>query len=75
MSRLSLAQRLTLVFALLLLVCSALTGWLQLRSNTQYSQQVIQRLSANLARHIAEHNPLLQADGLNPASVKTCSIN
>ncbi|AIJ08034.1 MULTISPECIES: sensor histidine kinase [Edwardsiella] len=70
MSRLSLSQRLALVFALLLLVCSALTGWLQLRSNTQYSQQVIQRLSANLARHIAEHNPLLQADGLNPASVK-----
>lgn len=70
MKRLSLSQRLTLVFALLLLVCSTLTGWLQLRSNTQYSQQVIQRLSADLAQHIAVRNPLLQVNGLNPGSVK-----
>lgn len=70
MRHLSLSQRLALVFALLLLVCSTLTGWLQLRSNAAYSHQVIQRLSADLASHIAQHNPLLQADGLNRASVK-----
>ncbi|AOV95599.1 two-component sensor histidine kinase [Edwardsiella hoshinae] len=70
MRHLSLSQRLALVFALLLLVCSALTGWLQLRSNTAYSHQVIQRLSADLASHIARHNALLQADGVNRVSVK-----
>ncbi|MDN6229050.1 MAG: two-component sensor histidine kinase, partial [Enterobacterales bacterium] len=49
MNPLSLSQRLTLVFALLLVACCAVSGWLQVRSNTQYSQQVIQRLSVNLA--------------------------
>ena len=44
MNPLSLSQRLTLVFALLLVACCAVSGWLQVRSNTQYSQQVIQRL-------------------------------
>ncbi|MGC6233196.1 ATP-binding protein [Hafnia paralvei] len=70
MNRLSLSQRLTLVFALLLVACCAVSGWLQVRSNTQYSQQVIQRLSVNLAQHITENNTLLGPQGLNPTSVK-----
>ena len=70
MNPLSLSQRLTLVFALLLVACCAVSGWLQVRSNTQYSQQVIQRLSVNLAQHITENNRLLGEQGLNPASVK-----
>lgn len=70
MNRLSLSQRLTLVFALLLVACCAVSGWLQVRSNTQYSQQVIQRLSVNLAQHITDNNRLLGEQGLNPASVK-----
>ncbi|NIC25073.1 HAMP domain-containing sensor histidine kinase [Serratia plymuthica] len=71
MKNLTLTQRLTLIFALLLLLCCAFSGWLQVRSNTQYSQATIQRLSGNLAQHIAASNPLLGQDGLNPQSVHT----
>ncbi|MGL5388854.1 MAG: ATP-binding protein [Serratia sp. (in: enterobacteria)] len=71
MKNLSLTQRLTLVFALLLLICCSISGWLQVRSNTQYSQAVIQRLSANLAQHIATSNPLLSSQGWNDQSVRT----
>lgn len=59
MKNLTLTQRLTLIFALLLLLCCAFSGWLQVRSNTQYSRATIQRLSGNLAQHIAASNPLL----------------
>ena len=70
MNRLRLSQRLTLVFALLLVACCAVSGWRQVRSNTQYSQQVIQRLSVNLGQHISDNYRLLGEQGLNPASVK-----
>lgn len=71
MKNLSLTQRLTLVFALLLLICCSISGWLQVRSSTQYSQAVIQRLSTNLAQHIATSNPLLSSKGWNDQSVHT----
>lgn len=71
MKNLSLTQRLTLVFALLLLICCSISGWLQVRSSTQYSQAVIQRLSANLAQHIATSNPLLNSKGWDDQSVHT----
>lgn len=71
MKNLSLTQRLTLVFALLLLLCCSISGWLQVRSSTQYSQAVIQRLSANLAQHIATSNPLLNSKGWDDQSVHT----
>lgn len=69
MKNLTLTQRLTLVFALLLLICCTISGVLQVRSSTQYSQAVIQRLSANLAQHIATSNPLLGTKGWNNQSV------
>ncbi|TQI79736.1 HAMP domain-containing protein [Serratia fonticola] len=69
MKNLTLTQRLTLVFALLLLVCCTISGVLQVRSSTQYSQAVIQRLSINLAQHIATSNPLLSPKGWNDKSV------
>lgn len=71
MKNLSLTQRLTLVFALLLLICCSISGWLQVRSSTQYSQAVIQRLSTNLAQHIATSNPLLNSKGWDDQSVHT----
>ncbi len=71
MKNLTLTQRLTLVFALLLLICCSISGWLQVRSSTQYSQAVIQRLSTNLAQHIATSNPLLSSQGWNDRSVHT----
>ncbi|KFK95625.1 MULTISPECIES: HAMP domain-containing sensor histidine kinase [unclassified Serratia (in: enterobacteria)] len=71
MKNLTLTQRLTLVFALLLLICCSISGVLQVRSSTQYSQAVIQRLSANLALHIATSNPLLSTKGWDDRSVHT----
>ncbi|MFN1144994.1 sensor histidine kinase [Serratia liquefaciens] len=69
MKNLTLTQRLTLIFALLMVVSCAISGWMQVRSSTQYSQAVIQRLSGNLAQHIADSNPLLGQNGLNAPSV------
>ncbi len=71
MNKLTLSQRLTLVFILLLVACSLLSGYMQVRSSNQYSQAVIQRLSANLATQIAANNPLLRQNELDPDAVKT----
>ncbi|PVZ87105.1 two-component sensor histidine kinase [Serratia sp. S1B] len=71
MKNLTLTQRLTLVFALLLLLCCSLSGVLQVRSSTQYSHAVIQQLSSNLAQHIATSNPLLSPKGWNNKSIRT----
>ncbi|CAM3594934.1 HAMP domain-containing sensor histidine kinase [Rouxiella silvae] len=71
MKNMTLAQRLTLVFIVLLVACGTISGVLQVRSSNQYSQAVIQRLSQNLAKHIADSNPLLSQNGLNNASVHT----
>ncbi|QMV50331.1 sensor histidine kinase [Ewingella americana] len=69
MSKMTLSQRLTLVFILLLLACSAISGVMQVRSSDRFSQAVIQRLSANLATQIAANNPLLSQNGLDPNAV------
>lgn len=71
MRKLTLSQRLTLVFILLLVTCCLASGYMQVRSSNQYSQAVIQRLSANLATQIAANNPLLSQNGLDPNAVKT----
>jgi signal transduction histidine kinase len=69
MKNLTLAQRLTLVFTVLLIACCALSGYMQVRSSNQYSQSVIQRLSANLATQIAANNPLLSQGDWDPKAV------
>ena len=69
MKRLTLSQRLMLVFILLLIACCAISGWLQVRSASQYSQAVTQQLSVNLASQIVSNNPLLSARGLDPDAV------
>lgn len=71
MQTLTLSQRLTLLFSVLLLTSFAFLGWLQVRTSTQYSQAVIQQLSGNLAQHINQNHPLLGQNGLNKNSVRT----
>lgn len=66
---LSLTQRLSLVFAVLLLVCCGTSVWLQVRSNRMHEQIVVQGLSRGLAQHIAHSTQLMDARGLNPTAV------
>ena len=66
----TLSRRLSLVFALLLLVCCGASAWLQVRANGRHEQEVIQRLSGGLAAHIAENAELMRPGGLDPAAVK-----
>lgn len=67
--RFSLSQRLSAVFALLLLACCGASAWLQMRSNVRHEQVVIQRLSSDLAAHIAANSALMEPQGLNPQAV------
>ena len=61
--RLSLSQRLALVFTLLLLLCALAVCLIQLYSSAQYGNVMVQRLSAGLAQQIAAREPLLDAQG------------
>ena len=69
MTRHSLSERLSVVFALLLLACCGASAWLQTRSNERHEQVVIQSLSSGLAAHIASNAALMEPGGLNPAAV------
>lgn len=69
MIRLSLTQRLSAVFALLLLTCCGLSAYLQVRANTQHEQETVQRLSSGLAEHIASHSELMDVAGWKPEAV------
>lgn len=69
MNPLPLSQRLSLAFAALLLACCGAAAWLQMKSNERHEQEVIQRLSSGLARHIATHSALMEAGGLNRVAV------
>jgi signal transduction histidine kinase len=69
MIRLALWQRLSLVFALLLLVCVGASAWLQTRDHERHEQEVIQRLSLGLAAHIADNAELMKPAGLDPGAV------
>lgn len=69
-SRLSLSQRLSIVFAALLLACCGASLWVQVRANAQHEQEVTQRLSLGLAAHIADNSALMAPSGLNDAAVK-----
>ena len=71
MRRLMLAQRLSLVFAVLLLACSGISIWLQIQASTRHEQAVAQQLSAGLAEHIASTAQLMDADGWRPDAVRS----
>ena len=57
------------MFAVLLLACCGASAWLQIRSNEWHEQEVVQRLSRNLAGHIAGNTTLMEAGGLNQQAV------
>lgn len=61
--RLSLSQRLTLLFTLLLLLCAAAACMVQLYTSMQYGNAMVQRLSGNLAQQIVLREPLLDKQG------------
>jgi signal transduction histidine kinase len=66
----TLTQRLSLVFALLLLICCGASVWLQVRSNKMHELEVVQGLSRDLAQHIARDTQLMDANGLKPDAVR-----
>lgn len=68
--RLTLTQRLSLVFAVLLLVCSGTSAWMQVRSNRMHELEVVQGLSRDLAESIARDAQLTDANGLMPDAVR-----
>ncbi len=70
MMRLSLATRLSLAFALLLLACSAVSVALQIQSSARHEQALAQQLSAGLAGHIAGTAQLMDAGGWRPGAVR-----
>ena len=56
----SLYGRLALVFALLTLACGGFTAWLYQDMAARHQQEVLQRLSKDLAGHIASHTDLVK---------------
>lgn len=56
----TLYARLALVFAGLTLVCGGFTAWLFLDATHRHQQEVLQRLSKDLAAHIASHTDLVK---------------
>ncbi|CAB3784836.1 HAMP domain-containing sensor histidine kinase [Paraburkholderia fynbosensis] len=67
---LTLTQRLSLVFSVLLLACCGASAWLQIRSSDLHEKEVVQSLSKNLADHIAHRTTLMDASGLRPDAVR-----
>ena len=70
MKNMTLSQRLSAVFAVLLVASCGATAWLQIASGTQREQEMIQRLSKGLAGQIASNNQLVDQAGLRPAAVQ-----
>ncbi|AYQ92272.1 histidine kinase [Burkholderia gladioli] len=70
MRRLSLTQRLALVFSVLLLACCGASAWIQIRASDMHEKEVVQRLSRDLAGHIALSASLLDDNGLRPDAVR-----
>ncbi|MCU7251009.1 sensor histidine kinase [Pseudomonas koreensis] len=68
--KLTLTQRLSLVFAVLLLICCGTSAWLQVRSSQMHELEVVQGLSRDLATHIAHDTVLMDSNGLMPGAVR-----
>ena len=61
--RLSLSQRLTLVFTSIMLICAVTVSVVQIRSSKQYGDAMVQRLSLELASKIVKSESLIDASG------------
>ena len=70
MIRLTLSARLSLVFCALLLASSAAAAWLHIRANRMFEQELVQRLSSDVAEHIADSAEFMDANGLRPDAVR-----
>jgi len=70
MNRLTLSQRLSVVFCGLLLVCCAALAWIQMHSTRVHEQETMQRLSRGLAEHIARSGELMDARGMRDGEVR-----
>jgi len=68
---LTLSQRLSVVFSILLLACCGASVWLQVRANDMHEKEVVQGLSRDLARSIALENRLVGTEGLTMEGVRT----
>ncbi|OVZ55102.1 two-component sensor histidine kinase [Pigmentiphaga sp. NML080357] len=69
MKRLTLTQRLSAVFAVLLLACSGISLLVQIHASARHEQEVVQQLSNGLASHIAATAQLMDASGWRPDAV------
>ncbi|WP_017905904.1 sensor histidine kinase [Pseudomonas asplenii] len=67
---LTLSQRLSVVFAVLLLACCGASVWLQVRASDMHEKEVVQGLSRDLARSIALENRLVGTEGLTMEGVR-----
>ena len=70
MRQLTLAQRLSTVFAILLLTCAGLAMALQIQAGARHEKAVAQQLSKGLADHIASTAQLMDARGWRPDAVR-----
>ena len=61
--RLSLSQRLTLVFTSIMLICAVTVSVVQIRSSKQYGDAMVQRLSLELASKIVKSESLIDTSG------------
>jgi HAMP domain-containing protein len=67
---LTLTQRLSIVFSVLLLACCGASAWLQIRASDLHEKEVIQNLSRGFARNIALDAALTDSNGLRPDAVR-----
>jgi signal transduction histidine kinase len=68
--RLTLSTRLSAVFCTLLLASSAAAAWLQIRASRTLELELAQRLSSDVAEHIAGSAQFMDDDGLRPDAVR-----
>ncbi|MEN7530044.1 HAMP domain-containing sensor histidine kinase [Cupriavidus sp. DL-D2] len=67
---LSLTQRLSVVFAALLLACCGASAWLQVRANAMHEKEVIQDISRGLAAYIARNALLEDQSAIAPQALR-----
>jgi len=65
----SLYSRIALAFAVLLLLFGGLCGALDFFAAQRHQQEIVQRLSQDLAKHIADHWPLVKANNLDTTAI------
>jgi signal transduction histidine kinase len=66
----TLSARLSLVFCALLFASSVAAAWLTIRANRMLEQELVQRLSSDVAEHIASRAEFMDENGLWPDAVR-----